>query len=560
MDESRERQEQAGQYEQSTQPDSYVVRKQLRLTDLLYAVRKRFVLIVACIVIGLVVGIAMSVVSYMRGEMAKQYAVTSSIAVTSQDKNGLFTAQSNNPNSTDIYLAENMVDAVIYVMKSDQTLNAAIDRLELLGITAKDIYRNLVMTQYNDTQIIEITLYWRSAQEGVEILTAINDVAAGILVKTLKIGNVSVINQPTARYLIGGSINAMLWLYMVVLGAMLGVGYAILELLLRPTLLNSDDMERYYKVEVLGTIPNRSGYFRKKRNLLLTSEDDDEVPEILDNYISLAHIIKTRLSKLEHPCVYVTSAAQNEGKTTVAAYLAVQLAEIGMKVLVVDFDTRNPKLGGLFLNKVDYVHSINALYRGDTLTEEAITHLTANLDILPAVLERMPLPYDEPLLDIISSLKQSYDIVLMDTAPVGLVADTMSLNQLADVALLVVRFDGASLDTIRDAMGRLGKSNMKIMGCVINGVKNLVGGVGYSGYNGYRGYSYHRSGGYNRFRTARAKTDREREWERWETAHAEMENMTPEEEHFDVIPEPVTENSASSEEKGKSGGQADEVT
>ena len=345
MDESRERQEQAGQYEQSTQPDSYVVRKQLRLTDLLYAVRKRFVLIVACIVIGLVVGIAMSVVSYMRGEMAKQYAVTSSIAVTSQDKNGLFTAQSNNPNSTDIYLAENMVDAVIYVMKSDQTLNAAIDRLELLGITAKDIYRNLVMTQYNDTQIIEITLYWRSAQEGVEILTAINDVAAGILVKTLKIGNVSVINQPTARYLIGGSINAMLWLYMVVLGAMLGVGYAILELLLRPTLLNSDDMERYYKVEVLGTIPNRSGYFRKKRNLLLTSEDDDEVPEILDNYISLAHIIKTRLSKLEHPCVYVTSAAQNEGKTTVAAYLAVQLAEIGMKVLVVDFDTRNPKLG-----------------------------------------------------------------------------------------------------------------------------------------------------------------------------------------------------------------------
>ena len=209
---------------------------------------------------------------------------------------------------------------------------------------------------------------------------------------------------------------------------------------------------------------------------------------------------------------------------------------------------------------MDYVHSINALYRGDTLTEEAITHLTANLDILPAVLERMPLPYDEPLLDIISSLKQSYDIVLMDTAPVGLVADTMSLNQLADVALLVVRFDGASLDTIRDAMGRLGKSNMKIMGCVINGVKNLVGGVGYSGYNGYRGYSYHRSGGYNRFRTARAKTDREREWERWETAHAEMENMTPEEEHFDVIPEPVTENSASSEEKGKSGGQADEVT
>ena len=513
MDEKREYEDRMNP---GVQPE-YVVQKQLRLTDLLFALRKRAALIIICAAVGLVVGIALSIASYMRGEMSKQYAITSAIAVTSQDKNGLFTAQSSNPNSSDIYLAENMVDAVIYVMKSDQTLNAAIDRLELMGITPKDIYKNLTMTQYNETQIIEMTLYWRSAQEGVEILTAINAVAADILVKTLKIGNVSVINQPTARYLIGGSINAMLWCYMVALGALLGIGYAVLELLLRPTLLQTEDMERYYQLEVLGEIPCRSSYFRKKRNLLLTSEDDDAMPEILDNYISLAHILRTRLSHMEHPCVYITSAVQNEGKTTAAAYLAVQMAEIGMKVLVVDFDTRNPKLGGLFLNKVEYPHSINALYRGDTLTEDAITHLTANLDILPAVLERMPLPYDEPLLDIISDLKQSYDVVLMDTAPVGLVADTMSLNRLADVAILVVRFDGTSLETIREARARLDKSNMKIIGCIVNGVKDLVKQGGYHGYRGYgyHGYGYH---SYGNHRSGRMKTDWEREWERWENS------------------------------------------
>lgn len=531
------------EYEQmssNSQPGE-MARKQLRLIDLLFAVRKRATLIVICAAVGLIVGVALSIVSYMRGEMSKQYAITSAIAVTSQDKNGLFTAQSNNPNPNDIYLAENMVDSVIYVMKSDQTLNAAIDHLGLLGVTAKDIYKNLNMTQYNETQIIEMTLYWRSAQEGVEILTAINAVSADILVKTLKIGSVSVINQPTARYLIGGSINAMLWCYMVVLGALLGIGYAVLELLLRPTLLQTEDMERYYNVEVLGEIPSRAGYFRKKRNLLLTSEDDDAVPEILDNYISLAHILRARLSKMEHPCVYITSASQNEGKTTVSAYLAVQLAEIGKKVLVVDFDTRNPKLGGLFLNKVEYPHSINALYRGDTTIEDAITHLTANLDVLPAVLERMPLPYDEPLLNLVSDLKQNYDVVLMDTAPVGLVADTMSLNQLADVALLVVRFDGASMETIRDAMARLEKSGMRIMGCIVNGVKNLVKGGGYSAYRGYgyHGYGYH-SYGYHR--SARAKTDWEREWERWEdrqNTRPEEEPLNPLAEHMNSITEPI---------------------
>ena len=494
----------------------YQSRRQLRVSDLLYVVKKRLVLIVICAMIGLIVGIALSVVSYLRGEMSKQYAITSAIAVTSQDKNGLFTAQSNNPNSTDIYLAENMVDSVIYVMKSDQTLNAAIERLSLLGISTKDISRNLSLNQYNDTQIIEMTLYWRSASEGVEILKAINAVSPGILVNTLKIGNVSVINEPTARYLIGGNLNAMLWIYMVILGAMLGIGFAVLELLLRPTLLKTEDMERYYHVEVLGEIPSRNNYFKKKRNLLLTSEDDEQVPEILDNYVSLAYILKSRLSSKEHPCVYITSAAQNEGKTTVSAYLAVQLAEIGMKVLVVDFDTRNPKLGGLFLSKVDYAHSINALYRGDTPTEEAITHLTANLDILPSVLERIPLPFDEPLLNIISDLKQHYDIVLMDTAPVGLVADTMSLNQLADVALLVVRFDGAAMEIIQDALARLAKSGMNTLGCVVNCVKNLTKATG------YRGYGYHSYHGYSQHRTPRAKTDREREWERWEQNQAEQ--------------------------------------
>lgn len=528
------------EYEQfnSNSPPGEMARKQLRLMDLLFAVRKRAALIIICAAVGLIVGVTLSVVSYMRGEMSKQYAITSSIAVTSQDKNGLFISQSNNPNQNDIYLAENMVDSVIYVMKSDQTLNAAIERLGLLGITEKDIYKNLNMAQYNETQIIEMTLYWRSAQEGVEILSAINAVSADILVKTLKIGSVSVINPPTARYLIGGSINAMLWCYMVLLGALLGIGYAVLELLLRPTLLQTEDMERYYNVEVLGEIPNRSGYFRKKRNLLLTSEDDDAVPEILDNYVSLAHILRARLSKMEHPCVYVTSATQNEGKTTVSAYLAVQMAEIGMKVLVVDFDTRNPKLGGLFLNKVEYPHSINALYRGDTTIEDAITHLTANLDILPAVLERMPLPYDEPLLNLVSDIKQNYDVVLMDTAPVGLVADTMSLNQLADVALLVVRFDGASMETIREAKARLEKTGMRIMGCIVNGVKNLVKPGAYYGYRSYNGYGYHGSGYH---RTTRSKTDWEREWERWESrqnARSEEETLPPLTEHVSTITDP----------------------
>ena len=54
----------------------------LRLTDMLYAIRKRLGLILVCALVGLAVGVLLSVVSYMRGEMSKQYAITSAIAVT----------------------------------------------------------------------------------------------------------------------------------------------------------------------------------------------------------------------------------------------------------------------------------------------------------------------------------------------------------------------------------------------------------------------------------------------------------------------------------------------
>lgn len=489
-------------------------RKQLRIEDILFAVRKRLLLIVICTAVGLVMGVVLGFVSYLKGEMSKQYRITTSIAVTSQNANGLFTSSSQNPTSADVHLAEDMVDAVIYVIRSDRTLNAAVDKLNLIGISTKDIYNNLKVNQYNTTQIIEINLYWRSAQEGISILNAINQVIPDILINTLKIGSVSVINEPSSKYIIGGSLNASIWVYMAILGAFMGMGVAVLELLIHPKLLNTRDVEAQLGMELLGEIPERKSYFRKRRNLLYQSEEEESDPVVMDNYAAIAHILQKRVRNTPHACIYVTSAAQSEGKTTVVAYLAVELADLGMKVLLIDLDTRNPRLGGLFLSRVDYSHSLNALYRGDTDAQEAVTHLTGTLDLLPMVLEGKPLPLDDALCSLIQSLKQEYDIVLIDTAPVGQVADTMSLNRVVDAALFIVRFDGTDMGHIQESLMRIDKSGMLILGCIVNGVKSL-GGVRKDGYYGYGyGTSHYQSGGSRR--KGKQKSSLERQWEEWE--------------------------------------------
>lgn len=445
----------------------------LRISDILYAIIKRRVMIAALTAAGLVIGIILSIISYARGEISKEYMITTSIAVTSQTEDGLFTTHSRNPESVDIYLAENMVDSVMYVIKSDKLINAAVNRMGLIGVASTDIINNLHLNQYNETQIIEMTLYWRNAEEGVQILSAINSVSPSILVQTLKIGSVSVVNDPTARYRVGGNVNASLWVYMAVLGMMAGIGLSVLLLLLQPTIVNTNDLERSLGLKVLGEIPSNRLFFNRKPNPL-EGDPYRRGEDVIEGFISTAYILHNQLGRGQKQCFYITSSTKNEGKTTISAYLAFYLSTMEHKVLLVDFDVRNPSLGSLFLDKVNYPKTLNALYRGDSTEEEALVHLTGYLDLLPAILENKELPLDDAMLSLIRRLTPKYDYILMDTAPIGLVADTMSLNRIAQNALLVIQHDSTATADVKETASRLEKSGIQIVGCIVNDVKHLA--------------------------------------------------------------------------------------
>ena len=114
--------------------------RRIRISNILFAVRKRIILIVILSVIGLAVGVLLGTAPYLRGEVRKQYLITTSIAVNPQNANDTFISDMQNPGFADIYLAE---DVVIYVIRSDRTLNTAAEKLNLTGVTAKDIHSNL---------------------------------------------------------------------------------------------------------------------------------------------------------------------------------------------------------------------------------------------------------------------------------------------------------------------------------------------------------------------------------------------------------------------------------
>ena len=196
--------------------------------------------------------------------------------------------------------------------------------------------------------------------------------------------------------------------------------------------------------------------------------------------------------------ICATSTVPGEGKTFVATNLAMSLALLGKKVLIIGLDIRKPRLVKLF-GLPSSKHGITSYLAGDTadfdLLEEQIVKgvHNPNLDVLPAGIIP-PNPGElitRDLLDkAVDYLKTKYDYIVLDTPPVGLVSDTFELGRLVDVTFFVVRSEvttKADVDvinrTVRD--GKMPKVNL-----VFNGVNLKKKKYGfYYGYGKYGGYS-----------------------------------------------------------------------
>ncbi len=445
---------------------------QIRVRDMVFVLKKRWKMILSLTLVGLVFGIVLFAMTYVQDSI-RSYEVSGSFAISTQNhSDGVYINGSQVANNNDFHLAEDMVDAVAYVLRSNRVLEQVIQQQGLLGTTVDELRSNLSITQYQATQIIEMRFTWRTAEEAQSIWQAIIDAANQSIPTALQLGQLTVIDAPEVRQSSVAGTGKLLPVLLTMLGFCCGIGIALMELILRPTLTNPRDAETMFGLETIGIIPQDELFFRSRQGSLLTSSGPDR-SNVLQNYSAAAYILRNRLgTKEQHHCFYVTSTTSGEGKSTVAANLAIQLSDMEHRTLLIDFDTRNPSLGTLFMDKVDYIHSLNALYRGDATEEDAITPLTGYLDILPSVLEHNAMILDGVITDMIQRLTDRYEYIIMDSAPVGEVSETLSLNRVANTVLYVIRYDSAPLPAIQNALEKLDKSGIRVLGCVVNGVGN----------------------------------------------------------------------------------------
>lgn len=440
--------------------------KVIRASDVVYYIIRGRRLIVLLAFVGLIAGIIISGIGYIRGNISKEYKITSSFAIIAQTSSGNFASRSANPDKADVELAQGITDSAIYILKSERTIREAVEKAELTEVSITDIQKNISFSQYNSTQIIEMTLYWRSEAEGIRILDAINDTSGEVLLETLKIGNVSVVNSPKAVYIVGGSVSISTWLICAVIGLLIGIAICILRLLIAPLLTNVKDIEKMDSIEVLGSIP-----YDKKFSASSPFGPDNSLAK--RDTVSLAYILENRSKSSGIRKVLFTSTIRGEGKTSLVVNIAQQLALSGVKTLMIDADFKNPNLSAMFDEKYSYEKTLNAVYFGDADETDAICHITGCLDLLPCIIDDKALIVNGPLLRLIDEISENYDMVLFDCAPVGIDAEVINFKSVIDSALFIARYDYADMDDIKKAVDRLSGAGVNVIGYAVNSVKTF---------------------------------------------------------------------------------------
>lgn len=193
--------------------------------------------------------------------------------------------------------------------------------------------------------------------------------------------------------------------------------------------------------------------------------------------------------------ILVTSSVMDEGKSFVAANLWRMLAEAGIKTVLVDGDLRKSILHKRHqFTSASEISGISYYLSGQATLEESIYQTNIeNGDILPltkAMLNPAMLLESALFSDMLDQLAEQYRYVIIDSPPLGIVADGERLAALSHGALLTIRSGVASRALVRQSMLQLERAGCPLLGIVLNRVN--AKGSGYSAKYGKYGYGYYR--------------------------------------------------------------------
>lgn len=268
-------------------------------------------------------------------------------------------------------------------------------------------------------------------------------------------------------------------------GVVFGVALAVFRELMDTSLKTADEVADAAAAPVVGLIPY---------DTLASRTDRVDISDGHSPTAEAFRVLRTNLQFVDvdspKKAVVVSSALPQEGKTTTAISLAMMMAQAGQRVVLIDADLRRPTVADRL--GLEGAVGLSTVLAGKATLVEAVQNVDeSGLRVLTSGLippNPAELLQSNAMARLLSDLRETHDLIILDAPPMLPVADAAVLSTLSDGCLLITRAGLTTRHQVEQSVDRLKAVDARLMGCVLNMVRHRrFGGLGY-GY-GY-GYGY----------------------------------------------------------------------
>ena len=433
------------------------------LAKLITFVIKRFWLIVLCAELGFG---AMYI--YTTRFLPDTYTASGTMYVNNGNPN---MEQYQYTNSNDLDSAVQLIDTYLIVVKSEKVMSSVVERLsdQYPGITAGNVSSTLSMASVSETGVASVRSTTNDPKLSRDIVNAVLDAAPSEIIRVVGAGNIEIIDYAVAPMLPDNRGAFRKGVLGGMAGAILAGCILLAMFLMNQRISDTKDLTDNYTPPVLASIHRIQEDNERSSAFLITKATD---MEIVENYAKLRMNLLYTLVGKETKVVVVTSAVAGEGKSTIAANLAISCGMGDKKVLLVDGDLRRASQSRIF-ELSDHTKGMSEVLVGTSKWQDVILkNIRGNVDLLPAG-HFPPNPAEllgsNEMQSLLKELEQAYDLVLLDMPPINIVSDPLVLSNSVAGCIFVTRQDYSDHREIRKALIEAEMAGMNVMGFVFYG-------------------------------------------------------------------------------------------
>jgi capsular exopolysaccharide synthesis family protein len=274
------------------------------------------------------------------------------------------------------------------------------------------------------------------------------------------------------------------------LGILLGAGTALVLEAMDKSLKTLDETKRLLDYPLLGAIPlvdkkvNADGNFEQPELSVL----NNPYSPVSASFEMLQTNLGLSISDKTLKVIAISSSIPGEGKSFVSANLAVAMAQLGKRVLLIDADMRRSRQHEVW--QIPNLKGLANVLTNQTELRYATQEALVTLEVLTAGTtppNPLALLDSQKMADLVQKVSEEYDFVIIDAPPLTAVADPLTIGKYADGMLLVVRPGVGTRETVSTAKSLLEQAGQRVLGMVVNGVTTQHGYGGYYYSKGYYG-------------------------------------------------------------------------